>query len=294
MIAIWGVAFTAGMVSTINPCGFAMLPAYLSYFLGLEGRDQGSKAPVIRALAVGAATSSGLFVVFMIAGLLLNAGAEIVRDVLPYVSIVIGLGLAALGVAMLRGFELKVSLPKAQGGTGSRRWRSQFVFGVSYSLASLSCTLPTFLIVVVGSLSGESFFTGIGTFFAYSMGMAIVLVSLTVSLGAAQTGLVKRLRTVMQHVNRISAVIMVVAGAYVVWFWVTKLAADPGETTYAERLVDSWSGFLTRFVDNNSWSIGFLLAGIVVVAIVSALWRPIEGGEDSDAIEDNELQEVLT
>jgi hypothetical protein len=51
---------------------------------------------------------------------------------------------------------------------------------------------------------------------------------------------------------------------------------------------------LTRFVDNNSWSIGFLLAGIVVVAIVSALWRPIEGGEDSDAIEDNELQEVLT
>jgi len=216
MIAIWGVAFTAGMVSTINPCGFAMLPAYLSYFLGLEGRDQGSKAPVIRALAVGAATSSGLFVVFMIAGLLLNAGAEIVRDVLPYVSIVIGLGLAALGVAMLRGFELKVSLPKAQGGTGSRRWRSQFVFGVSYSLASLSCTLPTFLIVVVGSLSGESFFTGIGTFFAYSMGMAIVLVSLTVSLGAAQTGLVKRLRTVMQHVNRISAVIMVVVfGSFV-------------------------------------------------------------------------------
>ena len=30
------LAFSAGMVATVNPCGFAMLPAYLSYFLGLE------------------------------------------------------------------------------------------------------------------------------------------------------------------------------------------------------------------------------------------------------------------
>ena len=33
------LAFTAGMVATVNPCGFAMLPAYLSFFLGLEGDD---------------------------------------------------------------------------------------------------------------------------------------------------------------------------------------------------------------------------------------------------------------
>mgnify|MGYP001611737333 FL=1 len=29
-----GYAFGAGMVSTVNPCGFAMLPAYLGLFLG--------------------------------------------------------------------------------------------------------------------------------------------------------------------------------------------------------------------------------------------------------------------
>jgi cytochrome c biogenesis protein CcdA len=28
------------MVATVNPCGFAMLPAYLSFFIGLEGRDE--------------------------------------------------------------------------------------------------------------------------------------------------------------------------------------------------------------------------------------------------------------
>ena len=28
------LAFAAGLVATVNPCGFAMLPAYLSYFMG--------------------------------------------------------------------------------------------------------------------------------------------------------------------------------------------------------------------------------------------------------------------
>ena len=26
----------AGLIAAFNPCGFAMVPAYLSYFLGLE------------------------------------------------------------------------------------------------------------------------------------------------------------------------------------------------------------------------------------------------------------------
>ena len=54
------LAFTAGMVATVNPCGFAMLPAYLSYFLGIEGTDDGpAEAGVLRALVVGAVVSLG-------------------------------------------------------------------------------------------------------------------------------------------------------------------------------------------------------------------------------------------
>jgi cytochrome c-type biogenesis protein len=274
MIQIWGLAFTAGMVSTVNPCGFAMLPAYLSYFLGLEGKGGSTTVSPGRSLAVGAVTSSGFFVVFGVAGLLLNAGVDAVRDVLPYVAIAVGIGIAILGVAMLRGFELSVALPKAQGGIGSRQWRSMFVFGMSYASASLSCTLPAFLVVVVGSLSGEGFLTGVGAFVAYSLGMAVVLVALTVSLGAARTGLLGRLRAAMRHVNRVSAVIMIVAGVYITWFWVTELSSDGSGSTVAERLVDGWSGNLTRFLEDNAWVVAFLLAGVIVSAVVSQLWRP--------------------
>ena len=32
----FGFAFGAGIVAAVNPCGFAMLPAYLSLYLGTE------------------------------------------------------------------------------------------------------------------------------------------------------------------------------------------------------------------------------------------------------------------
>ena len=282
---IWGIAFTAGMVSTVNPCGFAMLPAYLSYFLGLEGNKAGSRVSAGRSLAVGMVTSAGFFIVFGVAGLLLNAGVDRVRDWLPYLAIAVGVGIAALGIAMLRGFEFIAALPKAQGGTGSRSWGSMLTFGMSYATASLSCTLPAFLVVVVGAISGENFITGLGTFVAYSLGMAVVLVSLTVSLGAAQTGLLGRLRSAMQHVNRISAVIMIVAGIYITWFWTTELVSDGDDVTVAERLVDGWSGSLTRFLEDNVWFISFFLGGIIVTAIVSQVWRPRDEESDTTQLE---------
>ncbi len=34
-----GFAFTAGMATAANPCGFAMLPAYLSLYLGTSELD---------------------------------------------------------------------------------------------------------------------------------------------------------------------------------------------------------------------------------------------------------------
>ena len=53
-------ALTAGMVVTLNPCGFAMLPAYLGSFLGLNGpaaERLSSAANLRRASLVSVAVS---------------------------------------------------------------------------------------------------------------------------------------------------------------------------------------------------------------------------------------------
>ena len=38
-----GFAFVAGMVSTVNPCGFPMLPAYLGLYLSSEDAGSGGR-----------------------------------------------------------------------------------------------------------------------------------------------------------------------------------------------------------------------------------------------------------
>src|SRR3546814_13264595 len=63
------IAFASGMLATVNPCGFAMLPAYLGFFLGQEGGDRDVRASVSRSLGVGLSVSAGFLLVFSIVGL---------------------------------------------------------------------------------------------------------------------------------------------------------------------------------------------------------------------------------
>ncbi len=153
-------AFTAGAVATVNPCGFAMLPAYLSYFLGIEaakGVEDDRRASVGTALLVGAAVSAGFLVVFGIVGTLVNAGVSSFIDYVKWATIAIGIGLVVLGIAMLRGYHLPFSTPRLDKGGRNRTLGSIFLFGVSYAIASISCTLPIFLVVVFGTLSRTNF-----------------------------------------------------------------------------------------------------------------------------------------
>ena len=63
--------FTLGLVAAFNPCGFAMLPVYVSFFLGKNNEDETSTArSLLRALKVGAALTAGFVAVFGAFGLL--------------------------------------------------------------------------------------------------------------------------------------------------------------------------------------------------------------------------------
>ena len=78
----------------------------------------------------------------------------------------------------------------------------------------------------------------------------------------------------MQYVNRASAAMLILAGVYIVWFWVSDLTSDASETSWIARTVDGWSSDLTNLVDRNSNFLGWLLAGIVLAAVVGVVWRP--------------------
>ncbi len=272
-----GLAFAAGLVATVNPCGFAMLPAYLSYFMGLEGaEDDRPNAGVGSALRVGGIVSLGFLVVFGTTGLLINAGVRVIIDWIPYVALGVGVVMVVLGVAMLRGYQLAIGFLKVQGGTGSRDPKSVFTFGVSYALASLSCTLPVFLSVVVGSVTATNFISGFATYIAYGVGMSVLLVAVTLAVAFAQQGVVRHLRSMLQHVQRVSAFFLIIAGVYITWFWADDLTSDAGDQGVAAGLVEGWSATMTNWIGDNSNTIGLLLGGLIAITALSVFLRRFE------------------
>ena len=280
MDAPLGLAFAAGLVATVNPCGFAMLPAYLSYFMGLEGEDDvDSGGGVGQALRVGSIVSLGFLAVFGSAGLLINAGVRSIIDWIPYLALGIGVLMTLLGIAMFTGYRMSIAFLKVHGGTSSRDSRSVFTFGVSYALASLSCTLPVFLSVVVGSIAASSFVAGLVTYVAYGLGMSVLLIAVTLALAFAKQGLVRRLRSALRHVQRVSAAFLVVAGLYIVWFWADGLSSGAGEQGAAAGVVERWSASLTNWIGDRSGSIGLLLGGFVAIAVLSTLMKRLEPSE---------------
>ena len=274
------LAFAAGLVATVNPCGFAMLPAYLSYFMGIEEEDRSTGTAVRTALVVGSVVSLGFLLVFGVAGILITAGFRIVIDLIPWVAIVVGFGVIALGIALLRGYEMTVGLPKVQQASTGKGYRSVFLFGVSYAVASLSCTLPVFLTVVATQVTRGSFASGIATFLVYGAGMAVVLVAVTVALAIGKRSLVTWLRGSARYISRVSGVILIAAGLYIVWFWFVSLTSG-AQTLGAGGGVFGFVEYLSQAAQNTIadapllWGLGFF--GMIAVGGVVMLFTQRAG-----------------
>ncbi len=268
--APFALAFASGMLATVNPCGFAMLPAYLGYFLGVEGGERDVRASVSRSLGVGLSVAAGFLLVFSVVGVAIYHLSASIYGWVPWATIVIGVALAVLGVAMLRGFEPVIDLPKLNRGGRNRDGQSMFVFGVSYAIASISCALPLFTGAVAGTFRRENLLSSMAVFVAYSLGMTLVLLALTVSMGMARQSLVRWLRRALPYVTRASGVLLVVAGAYLAhygWYERRVRAGEGGDGSTAVDTVTGWSSSIAAWVaDVGPTRLGLLLAlGLSVV-----------------------------
>ncbi len=274
------VAFGAGMLATVNPCGFVMLPAYLSYFLGTAGANDPDPPRIGagRAIAVGAVVSAGFVSLFAVAGALLSWASVEVYAIAPWLTLIIAVGLVGLGIAMLVGWEPTFALPKLEKGGRDRTMRSMFLFGVSYAIASLGCTLPVFLATVSGTIRRHNLASGLVVYLAYALGMAVVMMTLTVAIAGARVSLVRGLRRVMPYVSRVAGALVVVAGLYIGWYGILELRNLHGTSTVSGgRPVDTvtgWSGSIANWVDGiGAVRLGLVLGLIVALALFISLLR---------------------
>lgn len=282
-------AFSAGMVASVNPCGFVMLPAYLAFFVGQESKDESGDADrsLLRALTVGGAVTAGFVAVFGLVGLLFSHVSRSLQEQFPWVTLVIGIAMVGLGVAMLFGWRLDAHLPRFQRGGKDRSLGSMVLFGVSYATVSLSCTLPIFLGVTANAFTSANAVSGVAVYAAYGLGMGAVVVALTVAVAMARTSAVNAMRSLSRYVERASAVLILLAGAYVSWYGWFEIRQQRDATTQdpivdaafeVQETVNRWindgfSPFGLFEVDMTPLRAGMLLLLVVLAAIAVVLWN---------------------
>src|SRR3954447_23133828 len=98
------------MLGALNPCGFALLPAYLSVLVAGDpsrpGGHRATAAALGRALRCTAALTIGYVLVFGAFGLVLAPLGGWLQPRLPWLTVGFGLALAVLGGLLLAGRSL--------------------------------------------------------------------------------------------------------------------------------------------------------------------------------------------
>ena len=223
----FGYAFSAGVVASVNPCGFLMLPAFAGYYMGeREGPAGDVTARALgRAAMLGVMATLGFVVLFTIIGSVVSAGGGAVIDAFPWAGLAVGVGMALLGAWLLvtgRSIGIawagRFNVPGVR--PGSRGPASAFAYGVAYGAASLSCTLPIFLVVVATSLNRDGFLASAGQFVSFALGMGLVVVAVALGAATLKGAATRALRGLVPYVHRLSAVFLAGSGVYLIVYWV--------------------------------------------------------------------------
>ena len=269
-----GLAFGAGLVAALNPCGFAMLPAYLA--LVVRGEEVRRRTAVGRAVTATAAMALGFLAVFGAFGALTVSAATTVQRYLPYVTMLIGIVLVALGIWLLAGRKITVLGGLARGArwAPTARLGSMFGYGISYAVASLSCTIGPFLAVTAAGLRGDTVLGAVAVYIAYAGGFTLVVGVLAVAAALASSATVDRMRRIVPYVNRISGVLLLVVGLYVGYYGLYEIRLFTGNGNPEDPVIAAAGrvqGAIAGWVhQHGAWP---WLVTLAVLVVLAAGWR---------------------
>jgi cytochrome c-type biogenesis protein len=260
-------------LAVVNPCGFPLLPAFLSYYLGAdERRLPPAPTRVLQGLLVGALVTVGFLGFFALVGLPVSYGVGAIARAVPWVGLATGAALALAGLLTLLGRPARLPAHLSVQPRRERRFGAMLLFGIGYGAASLGCTLPLFLTLVGASLSGGGKVT---TFLAYGAGMAVVLMALSVLIALAREGAARAVRPLLPHMSRIAGLLLLASGAYLTYYW-TRLRFGDTATVADDPIVSfgvRFSGQARNFADSNGSLILVVAGAIVALAVLASLWQ---------------------
>ncbi|MGV9838067.1 cytochrome c biogenesis CcdA family protein [Nocardia niigatensis] len=269
MGGLLALAFTAGMLAPVNPCGFALLPAWITQTLG-DTTTHAFPVRMTRALRAGTALTVGFAGTLAAAGLAVSAGARAVITAAPRLGLAVGAVLAVLGVVMLTGRSLGLRLPRraARPASGSVSTAGMVAAGAGYAAASLSCTFGVLLAVIAQAQATAGWAALLAVFAVYASGAATVLLLVSLASAAAGTAATRYLAVLARHGTRITAVVLVATGAYLIWYW---WPAATGNTSGSATGTTTWSAAASTWIQNHTATVTTIAVAAVAATIAATI-----------------------
>jgi hypothetical protein len=202
-------------------------------------------------------------------GLPVSFGVGAVARAVPWTGLATGAVLAAVGALTLAGVRLPLPVHPRLRVRRERGLGAMFMFGVGYGAASLGCTLPLLLTLVGASVGGDKF----TVFLAYGLGMAIVLMALSVLVALLREGATRSVNRILPYLNRTAGGLLIAAGGYLIYYWArfrfgdTATVADDPIVSFAVR----FSGDIRNVADGRGYLVIAVAGAIVAAAAASGI-----------------------
>ena len=214
-----GFAFTAGLLAFLSPCALPMFPSYIAYYLNLDEETNKLGTSLIFSLS----TVVGFMMVYVLLGLIPTFAISVVSFSSTIFVPLIGVTLVLLGV--LTGWSNKLEnipvfnmkLPDSSG------IQSFIIYGFGYGFASLGCSFPIFLLLISQTSTASNFWGVLQIFLVYGLGAATLIVPLTLALAYSKNQLYNSMVSVMPHMKKINAIVLIIAGLYMIYYSVSGI-----------------------------------------------------------------------
>ncbi|PIO00133.1 hypothetical protein COT72_03155 [archaeon CG10_big_fil_rev_8_21_14_0_10_43_11] len=218
-IPLVSFAFSAGLAAFFAPCAFVLLPGYVAHQLASESKH----SRVVRGLWFGGLASLGFSALFFVIGLLILLFGQAIKSILPFVVVATALALITIGALQLFGKEFFFSLPNIRIKPDKNGSIQSVLFGFAYGVASLGCVFPLFLTVMVLAFASKTVLGATLPLFAYTFAMTILMVGVSVLAATSQTLLLSKLKKSMPYIKKAGALILILAGLYMLYWEFTTL-----------------------------------------------------------------------
>ncbi len=228
-VGIYALAALAAVGSFFSPCSFPLFPGYMAFFLGLDSSNPDQRRRR-RSVRYGVISSFGIILVYGIIGAAILAIGAAAAAVVPALQPIVGVLLVLLGAVMFTAVQFNWLVnpfrrvrqrlfPDWTPNTVQSTSGKLFSYGVGYGAAGFGCVAPPFIAAVLNATTLGGTMGGLAVLLTYAsivVGLTIATTFVLATLG--QTAL-RKINRYTEAIKRISAVVLIIAGAYLLYYW---------------------------------------------------------------------------